>query len=334
MSSRIERTSLSDRPFGSGSRQLTYRLPGTTGHASSQVATTTSAHSTSSVSSSCGMWSRASMPSSSRAATTTWCASLPGLLPAERAECRSPTAARKSRSAITERPLLATQTKRTFMTLGRERAADSETFGHSASRLDRPAGGRDDVLHDCEPEAGAARGPRRVRAVEALEDANAILGPEADAVVGHGERRCVASPRDGDTARAAGAGVADRVRDEVLADDAQHARPERQLDLVAADDFEGDLCMFRPIGERRDDLPQDRDGRRSSERNDLATALELAEKEDVVDELARLVHLLLSLLEERLDLGPRERRSLEEGKEPGERCPELVGDGSGEPGPK
>ena len=40
------------------------------------------------------------------------------------------------------------------------------------------------MLHDGEPEAGAARGARAVAPVEALEEPREILGRDADAVVG------------------------------------------------------------------------------------------------------------------------------------------------------
>ena len=55
------------------------------------------------------------MPSSCSASSTTGCVAVPGALPAERASWRPSTARRKSRSAITLRPLFATQTKRTFV---------------------------------------------------------------------------------------------------------------------------------------------------------------------------------------------------------------------------
>src|SRR3954452_16701798 len=111
-----------------------------------------SAHSTRSPSRSCGMWSDASMPISSSAPSTLPCTAVPGALPADRAACGSPARVRNSRSAITERPLFATQTKSTFTTLGGKRAADRESLADGARGLDRPAGGRDDVLDDRETE--------------------------------------------------------------------------------------------------------------------------------------------------------------------------------------
>src|SRR3954447_7800850 len=304
------------------------------GHASSHVATTTSAHSTRCPSRSCGTWSDASMPISSSAPSTLPCTAVPGALPADRAACRSPARARNSRSAMTERPLFATHTKSTFMGLGGERATDRKPFAHGSCGLDRSAGRGDDVLHDREPQTGAARRPCSVGAVEALEDAYAIFRPEADAVIGDGECRQAVALRHARAARASRPGVADRVRDEVLADDTEHARPQRQRDLLAADHLQGDLGMFRPVCKRDDDLAEDRHGLRRSERDNLATAFELTEKEHVVDELPGLLDLLLRLLEERLDLGVRKRRHFEERKQPGERCPKLVRDGGGESRPQ
>src|SRR5947208_2390744 len=54
------------------------------------------------------------MPSSASARSTSGCTATPGALPAERASWRPSTTRRKMRSAITERPLFATQTKSTF----------------------------------------------------------------------------------------------------------------------------------------------------------------------------------------------------------------------------
>src|SRR4051794_18579568 len=274
------------------------------------------------------------MPTSSSAVRTTACASAPGALPADRAACCPPACTRNRRSAMTERPLFATHTKSTFMTLGRERASNREPFAHGARCLDGSSGGGDDVLHDRETESRAARTSCRVGAVEALEDACAVVGPEPHAVVGDGERRRVVGMRQGDATRAALTGVADRIRDEVLSDDADHARPERQLDLVSADELQRDLGVLCAAGERRDDLAQDRESLRPAERYHLPSALELPEEEDVVDELSSLLDLLPGLLEEGLDLGPRKRRGLEEREYPGERRPQLVRDGSGEPRPE
>ena len=82
-------------------------------------------------------------------------------------------------------------------------------------------------------------------AVEALEEAVELARGHARAVVRDGEHGSRAGVADRHAARAAGPGVADRVRDEVLGDDAQHARPQRQLDLLAAADLERHLRVQR-----------------------------------------------------------------------------------------
>ena len=61
----------------------------------------------------------------------------------------------------------------------RERAADLEPeAARAAARLDLAAGLRHDVLHDREPEAGAARRARAVAAEEALEESRQLGRPE------------------------------------------------------------------------------------------------------------------------------------------------------------
>ena len=69
------------------------------------------------------------------------------------------------------------------LALGREHAAHLEAAAALAARLDGAACGGDDVLHDREPEPGAARGARRVGAPEALEEPRQVGGRHADPVV-------------------------------------------------------------------------------------------------------------------------------------------------------
>ena len=66
------------------------------------------------------------------------------------------------------------------------------------------------------------------------------------------------------------------------------------------------------------------------ERDDPGAGLELGEEQDLVDQLADLLDLDARLLDELRDVLARQRRGLEEGEQPGERRPQLVGDGSGE----
>ena len=111
--------------------------------------------------------------------------------------------------------------------------ADLEAAAGLARRLHLAAGRRDDVLHDRQPEPGAAARARLVAAVEALEQARQVgcvdtlrrrrrpssTGPPPRSSA----RSCSVRPR---------AGVADRVREQVLDHDAEHPRPQRHLDAA------------------------------------------------------------------------------------------------------
>jgi len=61
--------------------------------------------------------------------------------------------------------------------------------------------------------------------------------------------------------------------------------------------------VIRALAEGGDDLCHDRLRSRSSEGDDLTARLELAEKKDVVDQLARLLDLLPGLVHELADVG-------------------------------
>ena len=75
------------------------------------------------------------------------------------------------------------------------------------------------------------------------------------------------------------------------------------------------------------------DGARGSgrERDDGVAGLELAEEEDVVDQLPDLSDLCLRLPDEVLEVRAGEGRALEQREEPRERRSQLVRDGRGEP---
>ena len=82
------------------------------------------------------------------------------------------------------------------------------------------------------------------------------------------------------------------------------------------------------------DLLEDRESHGRAERNELPAGLELAEEEDVVDQLSDLPHLGLGLVDQIVLVGVGERRRLEQGEEPRERRAELVRDRGGEAGAK
>ena len=66
--------------------------------------------------------------------------------------------------------------------------------------------------------------------------------------------------------------------------------------------------------------------RRRPQRDDAGARLELAEEEHLVDQLADLLDLAPSLVDEVGDVLAGEQRELEQGEQTGERRPELVRD--------
>ena len=137
---------------------------------------------------------------------------------------------------------------------------------------------------------------------------------------------------DGEREGRARACVANRVLGEVARDDTEHARPDRELDVVVAAEHERDSRSCRTLLELLDRLLENGTHRRRTERDDPSARLELAEKEDLVDELRDLVDLAACLLDEGRDVLARKRRRLEQGEKAGERCSKLVRDGCREPG--
>ncbi len=129
-------------------------------------------------------------------------------------------------------------------------------------------------------------------------------------------------------------GIAERVREQILDHDPEHPRPQRQVDAAVRPDLERDLGVIRALPERGDDLLHDRLAPRVAEGNDFAAGLELAEEEDVVDQLAGLLDLLTRLLRQLFDVGAGQRRALEQHEQPGQRSAELVRDRGGEPLPQ
>jgi hypothetical protein len=180
------------------------------------------------------------------------------------------------------------------------------------------------VLDDREAEARATARARLVGPVEPLEQARHVGCGDPLAVVGDGEDGGLPARRDLHRAPTARPGIADRVREQVLEHDPQHPRPQRQLHpLVGADD-EGHLGALGPVGERPRDLVDDRLRLCPSQRDDLPPRLELAEEEHVVDQFARLLHLLPGLLDEYREVGIRQPHALEQDEQAGERRPQLV----------
>ena len=105
---------------------------------------------------------------------------------------------------------------------------------------------------------------------------------------------------DRERERRAVAGVADRVLGQVLGDDPQHPRPERQVDVgVAVGARASTPARAARVVELVDDLLEHRQRVRAPERDDLLAALELREEEDLVDQRARVLDLGARLLDQR-----------------------------------
>ena len=199
-------------------------------------------------------------------------------------------------------------------------------------RLDRAAGLRDDVLHDREAEAGAPRRARAVGAVEALEQAAELRLADADAVVRAAQDHVVAVALDRERERRSRPGVPDGVLREVLRDDAEHPRPDLELDRAVSLDDERNPCAARPLLQLvRDGLQLRANGDRA-ERDDARARLELREEQHLVDQLADLPHLAARLLHELGDVLARQHRRLEQREQACERRAELVRDRRGEAG--
>ena len=136
---------------------------------------------------------------------------------------------------------------------------------------------------------------------------------------------------DGERERRAGPGVADRVLREVPRDHPQHARTDRELDVVVAFEPSSTPGARGALAELLERLLEHRLHRRRAERDDARARLELAQEQHLVDELRDLVDLAARLLDERGHVLARQRRRLEEREQPRERRPQLVRDGGSEP---
>ena len=173
---------------------------------------------------------------------------------------------------------------------------------------------------------------RAVGAEEPLEEARQVFVRHAVPGVRPREDDGVALVSGADRERRAGARVAQRVVDEVRGDRLQHPGPERQLEFGRAVDAECDPGVRRPLGARGDDLLEHGQRGCRAKRHDRAAALELAEEEDVVDELSDLCHLGTCLRRQRINVGSGEREALEQDHQPRERRAQLVRDGGREAG--
>jgi len=207
----------------------------------------------------------------------------------------------------------------------RERATDLEPEpAGAAPSLNHAAGLRDDVFHDRQAKAGAVRRSRAISAEEPFEQTRQLRLGNAAAVVRNREEDAAALRARRDRAACAVTRVADRVRHEVLHEDAQDPRPHGDHDVLGDDRHER-LCV--PLGarpQRLDDFADDRRDGHVTESDHSATRLELTEKENVVDQLCHRFDLLPSLLEQRSRVRARQGSAVEEGEQPRKGRPELV----------
>jgi DNA-binding response OmpR family regulator len=142
------------------------------------------------------------------------------------------------------------------------------------------------VLDDRQAEPGAARGARPIAAIEALEETGKLFLLETAPVVGRFEQPRPHAQRQ----RRARARVPDRVLGKVLRDHVEHPSAQGQSGVGRRRvEHDLDVRMLRTVGEPVTNLFEYRERRRRAERHDLATAFELGQEQDVVDELAHLL---------------------------------------------
>ena len=142
-----------------------------------------------------------------------------------------------------------------------------------------------------------------------------MLGRHPDAVVLRDELDAVTAGAHRDAAGGADAGVADRVRHQVLADHAQHPRAHRDGHVLVALDDQRHARAVSRLGEIRRGVAQRRKGEGVAERHDLTPRLELAEEEEIVDQLAHLLDLGARAVEEVGHVGVRSAARSRSGRE-------------------
>ena len=142
------------------------------------------------------------------------------------------------------------------------------------------------MLDDREPEAGAAGGavPRRVDAVEALEDPVELLGRDADATVGDADVDRGFAPGRADDHRRSLGGVRDRVGHEVAHGDGHLLAVPEQHQPVGAVLHELDLACGRIGGALVDRAGDDLVGLDGDRLVEGVVALEAGELDDLLHE--------------------------------------------------
>ena len=106
----------------------------------------------------------------------------------------------------------------------------------------------------------------------------------------------------------------------------QHPRPHLDARVGVARHLERDAGSRGTLLELGRDVVEHRQHRRRAQRDDAGARLELAEEEHLVDQLADLLDLAASLVDEVGDVLAGQQRELEQREQTGERRPELVRD--------
>ena len=175
-----------------------------------------------------------------------------------------------------------------------------------------------------------ARRAGPIAAVEALEEPGQLLFLDTPTVVADLED--TGACRQGQ--RRAGARVADRVLREVLDDGLQHPAPERELESGSASIRISTSALSALSSSRARTSTSTGSTGVDAERYNLPAALQLGEEEHVVHELCHLLDLLPRLGKQLVAISPGKRRRLQQGEQPGQRRPQLVGDRGRETDPQ
>ena len=218
---------------------------------------------------------------------------------------------------------------------GREGARDGEAAAGSCGCLDRAACRGDDVLDDREAEARAAASSGRGRRGRSARRGAAGRPPEPRSRRPRRGESARRRPRCTTPCRSRRARVADRVLDQVPDHHLQHPRPQRQIERGGALDPER-RRRRRAARSAASATTWSMTGSALIEPSatTAATALELAEEQHVVDQLADSLDLAFRPPDQVVLVGARQQRALEQRHQPRQRRPQLVGDGGGEAGPE
>ena len=200
----------------------------------------------------------------------------------------------------------------------------SSPLAASATRVDRPARLRDDVLHDREPETRSPRGPRAVGPEEPLEQSRQLRLGHADPVV--------EATQDVPSSACSTASVnVEPGPAYLMAFSARFCATTRSIrgrtgSSTAASPSTRNATpalAARSASSTTDRVELWPNGHRS-ERDDAGARFELAQEEHLVDQLTHLLDLLAGLIDELEHVLTRKCRRLEKRQQARERGTQLV----------